>query len=110
MSTVSHSISASKSGEMSGLEITVPWFPGKELPRAARRGAAIRETVDGFLQEPCRVRFLADIGPDAVDLRDEGLIRLPDSQIVPKAVAETELCLPSISISRSFSRSREAIL
>jgi len=52
------------------------------------------------------VRFLADMGVslttvealrganhDAVHLRDAGLVRLPDSQIVAKAVAESRVVL-----------------
>jgi predicted nuclease of predicted toxin-antitoxin system len=52
------------------------------------------------------VKFLADMGVslttvealraedhDAVHLRDEGLIRLPDSEIAAKAVAETRVVL-----------------
>ena len=39
------------------------------------------------------VEALRAVNHDAVHLRDEGLIRLPDSQIVAKAVAESRIVL-----------------
>ena len=39
---------------------------------------------------------------DAVHLRDEGLIRLPDPEIAAKAVAENRIVLSSIWISETF--------
>ena len=62
------------------------------------------------------MRFLADMGVsittvqalrvaahDAVHLREEGLIRLPDPDIVAKAAQEQGSCSHSIWISETFS-------
>src|SRR4051812_31092211 len=79
---------------------------------------------DRIVQDTCRVRFLADMGVsvatvealratnhDAVHLRDEGLIRLPDVQIVAKAVrGEQDLSLRSTWTSGIFSSVRARAL
>src|SRR5271168_2666193 len=65
-----------------------------------------RQRRNRLFQDPCRVKFLADMGvslttvkalraadDDAIHLHQESLIRLPDPMITAKALAESRIVL-----------------
>jgi uncharacterized protein (DUF433 family) len=68
-----------------------PELEPEDIRQSLQYASALANEEIGIFQEPCRVRFLADMGVslatvealrtanhDALHLRDEGLIRLPD--------------------------------